>query len=179
MRCMEGTVDMMERDETTDDVPPIVVTGAADESEEDSVDTMGDSTSRNRRLSNASNASDVTVTLHHTRGSEPGSDLQIVSVSSHDSRPQSPLAGIFHDVIDLCQRGLHETAHIEAERVALKTDAVHNDMTIQTLQDQASQRQDEVLLLRDQLEEKEAELDYTRGLLMAKWASNKRVREEQ
>ena len=105
------------------------------------------------------------------------------SASAHyyilvSGRPQSPLAGIFNGVIDLCQRGLNETANMEAERSVLKTDAIHNDATIQTLQDQASQRQDDVRRLRDQLEQKEAELDYTRGLLMAKWASNKRVREE-
>jgi len=98
--------------------------------------------------------------------------------SSHDTRPRSPLSGIFNGVIDLCQRGLHETASIEAEHTALKTDALHNDSTIQTLQDQASQRQVDVRRLRDQLELKEAELDYTRGLLTAKWAANKRVREE-
>ena len=92
-------------------------------------------------------------------------------------RPRSPLVGIFNGVIDLCQRGLHETANIETEHNALKTDAVHNDATIQSLQDQASQRQVDARKLRDQLELKEAELDYTRGLLTAKWASNKRVRE--
>jgi hypothetical protein len=54
-----------------------------DEAEEDTVDTTGDDTPRNRRLSGAS---EVTVTLKHSQGSDAGSDLQTVVASSHDSK---------------------------------------------------------------------------------------------
>jgi uncharacterized coiled-coil protein SlyX len=91
--------------------------------------------------------------------------------------PHSPLLGIFHGVIDLCQRGLQKATDIEAERAALKSDVALSDTTIQSLHEQANQRQNDVRKLRDQLELKEAELDYTRGLLTAKWASSKRARE--
>ena len=121
--------------------------------------------------------------------------MQTIVASGHDSQcatcscrsgsliiiiapPRSPLSGIFHGVIDLCQRGLQEATGIEAERATLKSDALLSDTTIQALHEQASQRQDDVRRLRDQLELKEAELDYTRGLLTAKWASAKRAREE-
>lgn len=121
--------------------------------------------------------------------------MQTVVASSHDSQcamcftdvlllistiiapPRSPLSGIFNGVIDLCQRGLQEASGIEAERAALKSDAVLSDTTIQALHEQANQRQSDVRRLRDQLELKEAELDYTRGLLTAKWASSKRTRQ--
>jgi len=63
------------------DVPPIV--RIEDEAEEDHVDTTGDDTPRNRRLSGASEA---TVTLHHTHGSDSGSDLQTVVASGHESK---------------------------------------------------------------------------------------------
>ena len=63
------------------DVPPIV--RIEDEAEEDHLDTMGDDTPRNRRLSGASEA---TVTLHHTHGSDSGSDLQTVVASGHESK---------------------------------------------------------------------------------------------
>lgn len=99
VQCMEGSCGMMERDQhiadgvfavfctichseaVFTDVPPIV--RIEDEAEEDHVDTMGDDTPRNRRLSGASEA---TVTLHHTHGSDSGSDLQTVVASSHESK---------------------------------------------------------------------------------------------
>ena len=102
VRCMEGIVDMMERDNIADgtwmvsatsstvssqafaiDVPPTIVTDALDEGEEDTIDTTHDGTLRNRRLSGGS---EVTVTLHQTKGSDAGSDLQTVVASSHDSQ---------------------------------------------------------------------------------------------
>jgi hypothetical protein len=94
---MEG-VDMMERNqEVADgvylasdgtclsqvvfvDLPPTVRIFTTDEGEDDTVDTTGDDTPRNRRLSNASEA---TVTLHHGHGSDTSATIV---ASSQDSQ---------------------------------------------------------------------------------------------
>lgn len=80
------------------------------------------------------------------------------------------ITGIFNGVLDLCQIGLREAATVDTEHASLKMDTANKSTAIKSLEHQAALRHDDIQFLREQLEQKEAELNYTRGLLTQKWA---------
>lgn len=84
--------------------------------------------------------------------------------------PRSNLSGIFNGVIDLCQRGLQEAATVDAQSSSLQTESINNEAVIKALREQTNKQNEEIRQLRAQLDLKDAELGYTRGLLTAKWA---------
>lgn len=84
--------------------------------------------------------------------------------------PRSNLSGIFNGVIDLCQRGLQQAASVEAQSSSLQTESINNDAVIKALREQTTRQNEEIRQLRTQLDLKDAELGYTRGLLTSKWA---------
>lgn len=90
-------------------------------------------------------------------------------------RSATCLSGIFSGVIDLCQRGLREAAIVESETPTMQTATIEDEFTVQALRELATRQHEEIRRLRKQLELKDAELNYTQGLLTEKWADGKRA----
>ncbi|KZP21159.1 hypothetical protein FIBSPDRAFT_1044324 [Athelia psychrophila] len=145
--------------------------------ESDSDAAGGGQTPTPARPRRASSASEKTLAPNQLAGklSPPSSSSearfpQATNKQAMAVPPRSNLSGIFNGVIDLCQRGLQQAASVEAQSSSLQTESINNDAVIKALREQTTRQNEEIRQLRTQLDLKDAELGYTRGLLTSKWA---------